>query len=418
MITIRLAIAQTVPMVVLLLGLSLTVVTDKYIGALHRRILLLMIFFTVTLMAQNILSRHLEGTPHLLARCLLSIYGYTVRPAIIVLFFCLTDAGRRMRWAWAIVGCNALLYCTALFSPLTFTFDSRTYIFVRGPMGFTAHVVSALLLIWLMAEVVHMYRSRPGELIFPTLTVFFITLSVAVDSLLPIDNVSSLSALTYALSIACVFVYIWFHTQLVKLYEEDLISQQRIKMMMSQIQPHFLYNTIATFRALCRKNPEQAAMVAEKFGQYLRHNLDTVESQNLIPIEKEMEHTKVYTDIECVRFVNIRIVYDVADANFSVPPLTVQPLVENAIRHGVRGREDGLVSVSTRALLDGHEILIRDNGVGMDVDALPDMDSGHIGIRNVRERIEKLCRGTVTIRSIPGQGTAVAIHIPNDEVTR
>jgi sensor histidine kinase YesM len=132
----------------------------------------------------------------------------------------------------------------------------------------------------------------------------------------------------------------------------------------------------------------------------------------MIPFEKELEHTKTYADIEMVRFPNIRVLYEIEDAGFLVPPLTVQPIVENAIRHGVRIREHGLVTVTAKGAAGGHQIVIRDNGVGFDVNALETLDDDHIGIRNVRERLKKMCGGTLTIDSRIGEGTTAVIRIP------
>ncbi len=163
--------------------------------------------------------------------------------------------------------------------------------------------------------------------------------------------------------------------------------------------------------------PDKAAEVAEKFGQYLRQNLDSLDTKNLIPFEKELEHTQLYADIELVRFDNVRVEYDIEDPDFSLPPLTIQPMVENAIRHGVRIREEGIVRVSPRRTENGHEIVIWDNGTGFDPKAIETADGTHIGIRNVQERVAQLCGGTLTIESGSGDGTKVTIHIPQREVT-
>ena len=109
---------------------------------------------------------------------------------------------------------------------------------------------------------------------------------------------------------------------------------------------------------------------------------------------------------------NIRVDFEVMDADFKLPALTIQPLVENAIRHGVRIREEGMVTVTTRRATEGHEIVIQDNGKGFDTTKAR-ADGGHIGIANVRERLEKLCGGTLSIESTVGEGTRVMIRIPN-----
>ena len=115
-----------------------------------------------------------------------------------------------------------------------------------------------------------------------------------------------------------------------------------------------------------------------------------------------------------IRFPNIRVEYLVEDSDFSLPPLTIQPLVENAIRHGVRIREEGIVRVTARRVKDGHEIVIWDNGVGFDVNASQKKDGTHVGLKNVRERIEKMCGGSMRVESRVGEGTTVALLIPGE----
>lgn len=136
---------------------------------------------------------------------------------------------------------------------------------------------------------------------------------------------------------------------------------------------------------------------------------------DLIPIEKELEHTRVYTDIEMLRFPNIRVQYSIEDTDILIPPLTVQPLVENAIRHGIRGKKDGTVTVLTVREGDMHRIAIKDNGVGFDVKQSADQAGTHIGLQNVRERVKQMCGGTMILNSEIGAGTEVTLLIPHSE---
>ena len=211
---------------------------------------------------------------------------------------------------------------------------------------------------------------------------------------------------------ASLFYDIWLHTQFVREHELALMAEQRIQIMMTQIQPHFLYNTLSTIQALCLSDPEKAAIVTEKFGTYLRRNLNSLNISDLIPLSQELEHTRTYAEIEMIRFPRISVIYEIEDEDFSLPALSIQPIVENAIRHGVRIRSDGLVTVSTKFCPEGHLITITDNGKGFDPRSVNDDDRPHIGISNVRERIEKMCGGSLTIRSFPDAGTTVTILIP------
>ena len=194
--------------------------------------------------------------------------------------------------------------------------------------------------------------------------------------------------------------------------EENLLAEAEIRALQAQINPHFLYNTLSTVQALCRIDPEKASEVTEKFAKYLRQNLESLDKDECIPIKKELEHTRIYSEIEMVRFPQIEIIYDIKDEDFSIPALSIQPMVENAIRHGVRIREHGVVSISTDCGERFHKIVIKDNGKGFDVKSLATMESSHIGVKNVKERIEKMCNGVVNIESTIGEGTTITIRIP------
>ena len=203
----------------------------------------------------------------------------------------------------------------------------------------------------------------------------------------------------------------------------------RIELLVSQIQPHFIFNTLSTIQALCRIDPDKAFDTIEKFGSYLRMNLESLGTPALIPFQKELEHTRIYAEIEELRYPEIRITYDIRDDDFELPALSVQPMVENAIRHGVRGKYGGEVFVTSYEEKGNHVVKIRDNGRGFDASPFAASPSGegdanapdevpapagrsHIGIRNVRERIETMCGGTLTIESRRWKGTTVTITIP------
>ena len=106
--------------------------------------------------------------------------------------------------------------------------------------------------------------------------------------------------------------------------------------------------------------------------------------------------------------------YDIHDVSFAVPALTLQPLVENAVRHGVRIRKEGLIRIRTVEENGYHTITISDNGKGFDTEKLEQLDAGHSGIKTVRVRIESLCGGDLEIVSCPDEGVTVTIRIPTD----
>jgi LytS/YehU family sensor histidine kinase len=197
---------------------------------------------------------------------------------------------------------------------------------------------------------------------------------------------------------------------------ENELIQSKISIMLSQIQPHFLYNTLVVIRQLCDINPKTAKEAITEFATYLRGNLDSLTLNSNIPFEKEMEHIENYVSLEKKRFGDkINLEYDIECLDFDVPSLTVQTIVENAIRHGITKRkEGGTVTIRTRETKKYYEIEVHDNGVGMDLTKPPEYSDNrsHIGLDNVRKRVESICNGEVLFNSTPNIGTTVYMSIP------
>ena len=195
------------------------------------------------------------------------------------------------------------------------------------------------------------------------------------------------------------------------------LQESRISIMLSQMQPHFIFNTLNTIYHLCEFNPELARSTINSFSKYLRNNINNLECRELIHFDKEISFVKSYLDIEKVRFdEELQITFDLTVTNFMLPALTVQPIVENAVKHGTSKKEGiSTLCISTRETGTCYEIEIRDTGVGFDT-KLPIDEHKHIGISNIRQRLKHLCNGTLTIESTIGQGTTAIIQIPKKEV--
>ncbi|MCC0646813.1 histidine kinase [Clostridioides sp. ZZV15-6598] len=195
---------------------------------------------------------------------------------------------------------------------------------------------------------------------------------------------------------------------------EGELMENRISIMLSQIQPHFLYNALNTIQYLCKHDSDMAVHAVEKFSSYLRGNMDSLTQKKLIPFEKELAHLKNYLYIELLRFgERIKIHYELTITDFFIPVLTVQPIVENAIRHGVtKQKEGGTIIVSTSKDENNIYIVIKDDGVGFRPFERANDGKSHIGIQNVKRRLETQCNGNLNIESCIGKGTIVTIIIP------
>lgn len=192
------------------------------------------------------------------------------------------------------------------------------------------------------------------------------------------------------------------------------LQENRIAIMISQIQPHFIYNTLGTIQQLCKEDPQQAAQLVQNFSIYLRGNFSELDSTVPIRFPKELEHVRCYTDIELVRFPDMTVQYDIQTEDFLLPALTVQPLVENAIKHGLMGLEEGgTVTVTAFETEEYYCVQVTDDGVGFDEADLQD-GRKHVGISNVRERLQAMCGGSLIVESQKGKGTTALIRIPKE----
>lgn len=197
------------------------------------------------------------------------------------------------------------------------------------------------------------------------------------------------------------------------------LQDSRISIMLSQMKPHFIFNTLNTIYHLCDIDPEKAKSTLSSFSTYLRNNINNLDQSDLIQFEKELSSVNAYLDIEKVRFDDeLLISFDIRVSDFKLPVLTVQPIVENAVKHGTSKKEGvSHLHIATRETDSYYEIEIRDTGVGFDP-SLPKNDGDtHIGIDNVRKRLHSLCNGTLTIESALGVGTTALIRIPKKEAT-
>lgn len=195
---------------------------------------------------------------------------------------------------------------------------------------------------------------------------------------------------------------------------EQELQESRISIMLSQLRPHFLFNVLNSIYYLCGKDPETARKMVDKFSTYLRNNLDSLDQKTMIPFHEELDHIQIYLELEKLRFdEELTIVYDIQADHFYLPVMTVQPLVENAVKHGItKKRGGGVLALSTREEAESYVITVSDTGVGFDPEHYMDDGKVHIGIENVRQRLENMADGTLKITSIPGEGTTVVIIIP------
>lgn len=237
------------------------------------------------------------------------------------------------------------------------------------------------------------------------------------------QNVTNIMPITCVLFIASV-VLIYF-TNTVEVYKEARraaelekeLSDMNMTLMLSQIQPHFMYNALNTIKYLTKKDPKAAENAIVRFSSYLRANMDSLTQKEPISFKKEMEHVENYISIERLRFGDrLNVEYNIEYDNFSIPPLTIQPIAENAIKHGINQKVNGgTLKISSFEKDEYIFILIEDDGIGFDVNEVKNDGRSHIGMNNIKSRLKEMLNAEVIVESAENQGTTVTIKIPKEE---
>lgn len=208
-------------------------------------------------------------------------------------------------------------------------------------------------------------------------------------------------------------LYIFQQHKLLEMRAE--LQEKHTQLMLSQIQPHFLYNALGAISHLCKKDAALAREAIDSFSAYLRMNLDSIDQKAMVPFARELKHVRAYLWLEQLRFgEDLQVTYDIPFTDFQLPTLTLQPLVENAVKHGIcRTEYGGTVAISVQREENRLRLTVRDDGAGFDPAQPPAQDGrSHLGIENVRSRLDVLCGGQLLIESRPGEGTAATILLP------
>ena len=314
------------------------------------------------------------------------------------------------------VFCNAFIYLIApLSGRLVFWFD-RNYVFHRGPLGYSIYIVTFFYIILLLLCSFLFLRQNDRR---RAIILFYIAISGVIIGILEGFNLmTGYVDEVFALGISVYYMYLVILHELelqAGLARKDLeISENRVRLLQEQIRPHFVFNSLHIIKSLIRTDQEKAVCCVEDFSDYLRANLEVMTTDKLIPFDDELAHIDAFTSLALAdKSKKITVEYDIQERYFRVPPLTIEPLMENAIQHGIGN--GGTVLLSSRRVENGIVITVSDNGQGMEkakTNRAKKRDG--ISLENVRTRLRVLCGGTLEISS-GEQGTVVTVYIPNSQ---
>ena len=325
------------------------------------------------------------------------------------------DVSYRSAYLMRIVcGCYLVLVFLSMFNGMLFQVDAHGNL-TDGPYYWIAWLIDPMILLIEILVVVH-YRKNLSR--FGTI----VMLNFGLVSLLT----TGLQSIWYpvpellACTLALLLMFMLFYWEMAKnlVENERELMQSQVSLAISQIQPHFLYNTLSTIAELCRKDSAMAEEVTNRFALYLRGNLEHMGDSFPVEFSKELKHVQTYLWIEKIRFQEeLQVVYDIQTEDFIIPALTVQPLVENAVKHGMMGSENVCtITIRTRRDNRSCQVIIEDDGCGFNPNEKKNDGRKHVGIESVRSRLRYMVGGTLTIHSEIGKGTRVVIEIPGKEI--
>lgn len=317
----------------------------------------------------------------------------------------------------AISGMTCLMSVIAFTNGLYFRFDEYNNLIQQPTFWISqiCYVITLFLWLWLIFRYVKVLRTREWLSL-----IFFVFASLVCYSLEIMIPDFYLSLFGGALGMALIYVNIQMDLKYQMQLKEAELTEARISVMLSQIQPHFLYNSLTAIDNLFYNDPEKGHEALYTFSDYLRGNMDSLAQKELVKFEQELEHTRQYLHLEKLRFRDkLEITYDIQVLDFWLPVLTLQPIVENAVRYGASKRySGGTIAICTVDAGQVYRITVADNGEGFDPERplMNDYDDGrsHMGIANVRARLLAMCGGTLRIVSEIGKGTMAVIEIPKD----
>ena len=313
-------------------------------------------------------------------------------------------------------------------------------VYIIATIGIVMCILTQFLHIYYYIDDNNLYHRNPGHVISMIIPI----IGMIIDASLIIQNRKRINRLTFAsllsymfLPFVAVIVQMFYYgislvniaisISMILMFVASMIEQNenlarkekeaadlRISIMISQIAPHFIYNTLTSIKEMCSSEPEMAGELTGQFAEYLRGNLESLNMDKPVPFDRELSHVKCYAAIEEKRFAGrVKVEYDIQDDEFLIPALTLQPIVENAIKHGLcKKRGGGTVIIHTERKDDSVYVTVTDNGAGFDMNKLEGDGKVHVGIRNVKERLSNMTGGSLNIESRVGEGTKVCIVLP------
>lgn len=406
-------------LMVVLMGLLLTLITP-YLERWYRRFFLCFFAFLIAYVSSDLLSQislELLGSGYcILSRLTIffeSLFSSMLLPLLTLYVLHCTDVDWKKSPTLYVSGCLWLIYLGILVLTQFTTFIyyvTEDNLYRRGPWYPVLLTPTAMLLLLNLIATLRRRSKLSKKQQIALLSYLLLPLACMLIQMFSYG----LLLIVIGTSVSAMFLFVFILSDQTDHYvrTREELALQRAQVSVLQMRPHFIHNTLTSIYFLCGQDPQKAQQVILDFNCYLRKNFAAIAKEGTIPFTEELEHTRAYLAVEQVRFEgNLFVEFDTPHTNFRLPPLTLQPIVENAVKHGVDPELKPLhITIHTRDMADGSEIIVEDDGPGMEED--PSTSGTRTALVNISERLELTCKGKLVLTDRKGGGTVVTISVP------
>lgn len=324
---------------------------------------------------------------------------------------------------------DVLAFTIALLSIVQVSLQMFNILDLRQMLTLTHITIIVSLVLILLSLIVQLIKPMGKRSFNPAFLVIF---GIGTDLLLFYVNNSSaglmctlLTILLYVLIEGVRFAASYFE-QRNKLIESEIkiahnevvLAESRFTTMMSQIRSHFIFNILNAISGMCKYDPEKADRTIVHFARFLRSNIDIMQNDDLVHFHNALHHIEDYIALEQIRYGDkIQFNTDITVDDFMLPPLVMQPVIENSIKHGLVGKPSGgTVTLRTKRDDENIYIIIEDDGIGYD--SSMEISEKSIGLQNIRFRLDHMVKGSLETESAVNKGTKTTITIPRKEAEK
>lgn len=406
-------------LMVVLMGLLLTLITP-YLERWYRRFFLCFFAFLIAYISSDLLSQislELLGSGYcILSRLTIffeSLFSSMLLPLLTLYVLHCTDVDWKKSPTLYVSGCLWLIYLGILVLTQFTTFIyyvTEDNHYRRGPWYPVLLIPTAMLLLLNLIATLRRRSKLSKKQQIALLSYLLLPLACMLIQMFSYG----LLLIVIGTSVSAMFLFVFILSDQTDHYvrTREELALQHAQVSVLQMRPHFIHNTLTSIYFLCGQDPQKAQQVILDFNSYLRKNFAAIAKEGTIPFTEELEHTRAYLAVEQVRFEgNLFVEFDTPHTNFRLPPLTLQPIVENAVKHGVDPELKPLhITIHTRDMADGSEIIVEDDGPGMEED--PSTAGTRTALANISERLELTCKGKLVLTDRKGGGTVVTISVP------